>query len=473
MDRQKREIDLVLINPSSSLKVYSRSRIKAAIPVIPLYSIALMAAEVRAAGWSVEILNLPIVDDPLAELVRFFEACRPRVVGITFTTPLYPEAAKIAALVREKLCPESILIGGGVHPTSLPDETLAETVFDAVFIGEADETLPRFLGLERGAWSALPGLAYKSEGKVLHTEGRSTVSRLDNLPFPAWDLFDVPRYKSPRITSRRNPVGSIITSRGCVHRCIYCNKNVLGHKFRAMSAERVVEELAYSLKSGFREIHIWDDQFSTNLNRAKRVCELILQRDLHFTWNIFNGIRVNSLDEEFLRLAQRAGCYSISFGIESGNQSLLDTLRKDISLDDCRRALRLVKKVGLEAVTYFMIGLPGETEETMQQTIDFACELNADYAKVAVLIPLPDTEVYYMLEQEGRIVSRDWSRYNFHLAEKIFNHQNLSQEQMTQAYYRFYRQFYLRPSYIGRRFIKSLAQGRLLHDFYYMIKTFS
>ncbi|MBN2381684.1 radical SAM protein [bacterium] len=471
--QKKRDIDLVLINPSTSLKVYAKSRIKAAIPVIPLYSIALMAAEVRARGKIVEILNLPVIEDPLAELASYFERTRPRVAGITFTTPLYPEAAQIAGLIRNSLSPETVLIGGGVHPTSLPEETLAETVFDAVFIGEADETLPDFLETEPQDWSSIPGLAFRENGQIRKTERSEQVKDLDRLPFPAWDLFDVPSYLSPRITSRRNPVGSIITSRGCVHRCIYCNKNVLGNKFRALSAERVVDEMEFTLKSGFREIHVWDDQFSTNLKRAKHICELIIERGLDFTWNIFNGIRVNSLDEEFLRLAKRAGCYSISFGIESGNQTLLDTLQKGITLDDCRRALSLMKRVGLESVTYFMIGLPGETEQTMQQTIDFACELNADYAKVAVLVPLPDTEVYYMFERENRIISREWSRYNFHLAEKIFEHPNLSQEQMTKAYYRFYRQFYLRPSYIGRHFIKSLVQGRLLHDFYYMIRTFS
>lgn len=473
MSVSKVEIDLLLINPPSSLKVYAKSRIKAAIPVIPLYSIALMAAEVRQTGKTVKILNLPISTDPMKELTEFFNEYKPRFVGITFTTPLYPEAARIATLIRNQLSPSSILVGGGVHPTSLPEETLNETVFDVLFIGEADDTLPAFLDLDRNGWQNLPGLVFKNEGHIIKTSERRTIKQIDDLPYPAWDLFDLSRYKSPRITSRKNPVGSIITSRGCVHRCIYCNKNVLGNRFRALSPERVVDELEYTLKSGFNEIHVWDDQFSTNLNRAKRICELILERNLKFPWNIFNGIRVNSLDEEFLRLAKRAGCYSISFGIETGNQSLLDTLKKGITLDDCRRALGLMKKVGLESVAYFMIGLPGETEETMQKTIDFACELNPDYAKVAVLIPLPDTEVYYMLDKEDRIISRDWSHYNFHLSKKIFEHPNLSQEQMTQAYYRFYRQFYFRPKYIVRHFKKSVVQGRLLHDFYYMIKTFS
>lgn len=466
------KLDLLLINPPSSLKVYSKSRIKAAVPVIPLYSIALLAAEVREKGHSVNILNLPVYDKPMQELEKFLSENSPRVVGITFTTPLYNEATFVAKSIRKK-SPDSLLIAGGVHPTSLPEETLQNSNFDAVFIGEADETLIQFLETDRENWDTVPGIAFIKDGQPIRTKPTSMIKKLDNLPYPAWDLFNLSRYHSPRITSRNNPVGSIITSRGCVHRCIYCNKNVLGHRFRAMSAERVVDEMEFALRSGFREIHVWDDQFSTNIKRAKKICELIIQRGLKFTWNIFNGIRVNSLDEEFLQLAKKAGCYSISFGIESGNQDVLDSIKKGITLDECRNSMALMKQVGLESVNYFMIGLPNDTAETVQQTIDFAIELNADYAKVAILVPLPDTDVYRQLERENKIISHDWSNYNFHLSTKIFNHPYLTQEQLTKAYYRFYRQFYLRPSYIGPRFVKSLKQGRLLHDFYYMIKTFT
>ncbi|MFC1853647.1 B12-binding domain-containing radical SAM protein [candidate division CSSED10-310 bacterium] len=467
------KLDLVLINPPSSLKVYSQSRIKAAIPVIPLYSIALLAAEVRQRGYTVRILNLAISRHPELELRQFLSEHCPRIVGITFATPLYPEATSIAKIVRSVYADRVLLIGGGVHPTSLPEETLSDSEFDVLFLGEADETLPQFLAQEQQDWISIPGLAYKQNGKMHFTARSKHLQNLDDLPFPAWDLFDLSRYKSPRITSRRNPVGSIITSRGCIHRCIYCNKNVLGNRFRALSPLRVVDELEFTLQSGFHEIHIWDDQFSTDLDRAKQICELIIRRGLKFPWNIFNGIRVNSLDEEFLRLAKKAGCYSISFGVESGNQKVLDSLHKDITLEEYRQALSLVRQIGMETVTYFMIGLPGETEGTMQQTIDFAMELNADYAKVAILVPLPDTDVYHMFEKEGRIKSRDWSLYNYHLPSAIFQHPQLTQEQLSRAYYRFYRQFYFRPSYILRQFVKGITQGRLIHDFYYMIKTFS
>jgi anaerobic magnesium-protoporphyrin IX monomethyl ester cyclase len=466
------DLDLVLINPPSALRVYAQSRIKAAIPVIPLYSIALLAAEVRRIGQSVSILNLGIEDDPVTVLKDFLSKHHPRFAGITFATPLYPESVRIAAIIREML-PDTILVGGGVHPTSLPEETLRESVFDVVFIGEADENFPLFLDTDRSQWGTIPGIAYRDNGSIFRTEPAKVVKDLDSLPFPAWDLFDLRRYRSPRITSRKNPVGSIITSRGCVHQCIYCNKNVLGHRFRALSPERVVDEMEFTLKSGFREIHVWDDQFATNLKRAKQICELIIRRGLKFPWNIFNGVRVTSPDDEFLSLAKRAGCYSISFGIESGNQAVLDSIKKGITLDECRRALKLMKKHGLESVTYFMIGLPNETVESLEQTIDFACELDADYAKVAILVPLPDTEVYRILDEQGRITSRDWSQYNFHLSASLFEHPVLSREQLSEAYYRFYRRFYFRPRYIGRRLIQGIVRGRLFHDFYYMIKTFT
>jgi len=462
--------DVLLVNPPSAFGTYKGTKMDVYTQVYPVLSLACLAAMLREKGHNVSIVDLGIESDPFRVLRETLDESRPRVVGVTSTTPLFHEAVQIGSIVREKRGREVTLVLGGPHASALPEECLNLSEFDIVAVGEGDHTLVEIA--EGRAASEIQGIYYKNGGEISSTAPRERIRDLDSLPFPALELFDIPRYKSSKLVARKSPFSDLMTSRGCVFNCSFCGKKVFGRRFVPKSPERVIEEIKYTLGMGFREIRNVDDSFTANIDRAKVICEMIIREGLKFPWTLAGGIRVDCVDEEFLRLAKRAGLYQVSFGFESGDQECLDSIGKGITLDKSERAMQMVKKVGLESVGFFMFGLPSETEASMKRTIDFAVKLMPDFAKVTILVPIPDSKIFADWEQEGRIRSRDWSQFKLHGAGVVYQHPNLSHETMQEYYDRFYRKFYLNPKYLARRARIGVSRGTLFLDMYYGAKTF-
>ncbi|MEW5896867.1 MAG: radical SAM protein [Nanoarchaeota archaeon] len=460
----------LLIIPSGAVKVYEKSKIKAAISEIPYISQAMLGAMLAKENLAVKILDLSTSKENNQTLIdKTIIEFQPTHIGVSFTTPLTDEAYSIAKQIK-KMDQKKILIAGGVHPTCRPIEVLNSSDFDVCVIGEGDETIVELINSED--YSQIKGIAYKDKNlKIIQTSARDLIENLDSLPFAKWDLYDLNAYKNSPLTSRASPVGAIETSRGCVFACTYCNKKTFSRKFRMKTPKRVVDEIEHMLKSGFKEIHIWDDMFTTNLERAKLICDEIIKRGLKFPWCLACGIRVDIVDEDFLRKAKEAGCYSVYFGIESGDDQVLKDIDKKITTSQVRTAVKIAKKMGLETTGFFMIGLPTDTKETIKKTINFAKSLPLDYAKCTILVPYPETKIYEEWEQKGYIISKEWSKYNFHTASKVYNHPNLSWEELSKYYNQFYREFYFNPRYIIRRVQTDLKTGRLGVTLKYAIKT--
>lgn len=457
----------LFICPPNTIEVYGKK--KDVVPRIPYISLASLAGSLIRANYDVHIVDLSVIDDIDKELKEKIEIFKPDYIGITFTTPLSKQAFKLAESIK-KFSPASILMGGGVHATTLPHETLKSSVFDLIFIGEAEETI---LEVVSGRdWKEIAGIAYKKDGEIFINPRRPLICDLDTLPFPAWHLYDLPKYKTARICTRKSRVGAIETSRGCVFGCNYCNKTVFQRLFRAKSPERVVDELEYMLKFGFEEIHFWDDGFSTDLDRAKEICRLIVKRKLNFPWNVFNGMRVDRLDKELLVLMKQAGCYGLSIGVESGNQEILNIVNKIITLNQVRQAVKLIKEVGLDITGFFILGLDGETEKTMQDTINFAKELDLDFPKAMITVPLPGTPLFEKWNTGGYIRSYNWEEYVFHPeGGTVYNHPNLKFEVIKKYYDKFYRELYLTPHYVWKRLKMGIRTGGIFQDFYYFCKV--
>lgn len=408
--------------------------------------------------------------EPIRDIYKTIKNYQPDIAGLTFTTPLFHEAKRIAAFIRKEF-PAVTIISGGAHTSIMPEQVLKETDIDIAVFGEGDITIQEIANNK--PFRSIKGIAYKDKGKIKRNPPRPLIQDLDKLPFPAWHLFPVEKYKNPRMMARKNPVGTIETSRGCVFGCTYCNKKVFGRVFRKKSVKRVVDEFEHLKKSGFNEIHVWDDMFSTDLQRGKDICDEIVRRGIKIPWQLDCGVRVNSVDQEFFYKLKKAGCYKVAFGFESGNQKILNRINKGILLEQSLNALRMAKKAGLETIGFFMLGLPDETLETMNDTINFAIKLDPDYAKTTLLVPYPGTDIYNEWKSNGVIKSEDWSKYNDHSPSKVYNHPNLDWKTLEKYYNLFYRKFYLRTGYIARRFIRSLFKGELLHDAYYAIQTFT
>jgi radical SAM superfamily enzyme YgiQ (UPF0313 family) len=373
--------------------------------------IAMIGGVARQKNREVAILDLNVSDEWMRDLEEKIKEFRPDLIGITFTTPLVGVANEIALISRSLLGNEVLVIGGGPHATALPEETLAQTVFDALAIGEAEDSFARFLDNED--FSRVPGWVYKSRGNIVFTGSHPLIHDLNHLPYAAIDIFPVEQYIYPPLSAKENPVCLLETSRGCYARCTFCSKNVFGYKIRLKSSKRIVDEIEYILLHGYREIHLSDDLFTADMEHAKSTCKEIISRRLKFPWVPRSGIRVDRITIELLELMREAGCYHIPFGIESGDQGILDSMRKGITIQQVREAVSMAKLVEMETTGYFIVGFPGETRDTIIQTIEFALELELDHIKFSTFVPLPGTPIFKQLWSEGRIISRDWSKFTY------------------------------------------------------------
>jgi radical SAM superfamily enzyme YgiQ (UPF0313 family) len=463
------KVKFLLMNMPSSIRVYGKSALKGIMAPRPFVSMAELAASVLKAGGDCKILDLQVSDKPLAEIEETINSYQPDFIGLTFTTLLFEEAKKIARLIKENH-PKITIIAGGVHSSIYPEEVIQDPSIDLVVYGEGDITLQEIV--KGKPLKTIKGIIYKERGKIIKNSPRKLVENLDSLPMPAWHLFNAALYMNPKAVARESPVGTIGTSRGCVFGCTYCNKSVFGRQFRAKSVKRVVDEFELLLKNGFKEIHVWDDMFATDLKRAKAICDEIVKRNLKFTWQLECGVRVNSVDKEFFEKCVKAGCYKVAFGFESGSDYILKTINKGATLQQARNAVKWAKEAGMETTGFFMLGLPEDTIKTMEQTIDFACSLDLDYAKATILLPLPSTQIFDEFEKKGLLKTKDWSRYNFHTASRVYNHPNLSWEILEKYYDKFHKKFYFRPGYIIKRLVRSIKKGELIDDAKTAFNTF-
>lgn len=450
---------ILLINPDYYNHIFSNSRVRAAISRgTTQLGLACIAAPLAESGHEVKVLDLNLSDDPELELRKEIIRFNPEFAAITSTTPLIKKTYRIADSIK-KINNKVFIIAGGPHPSALPEDVLNESRIDCVVQGEGDFTLKMIV--EEGPSGSVPNIFYRENGAIVGSSaGKVPIDDLDALPFPAYELFDIKSYSQPGISSRKKPLGYLETSRGCYAKCIFCNKNIHGYKIRGKSPLRVVDEMERMLKLGFREIHIIDDIFTANMNRAHKVCEEILKRGLKFPWYPRGGIRVDRVNKDLLKIMKRAGCYRIPFGIESGSQRVIDHIDKRITLEEAEKAVREAKDAGLETECYFMLGNPTETEEDIKKTIDFAVKLDPDYAKFAISIPLPGTVMFDRMLENGQIKTMDWDKYNFSISPmELYFHDTLPWDVIDRYERLSYRKFYFRPGYILRMIYKTVLNG--------------
>jgi anaerobic magnesium-protoporphyrin IX monomethyl ester cyclase len=452
---------ILLVNPPSAIDVYSSSKIRVAITSAPFVTLGALAGAVLEDGHQVRIADLMIEARPIDTLRGMLSEWKPDYIGITFTTPLASEAQALARVSKEIL-PDSMVIAGGVHASTLPEEVLKPGAFDVVVMGEGENTLRELCSGEMPG--NVNGTAFLKNGELVCTPPRELIADLDNLPMPAWQLYDLQYYRSPHIASRKNPVGYMETNRGCNHHCTYCSQSIFGHKVREKSPERVVDEMFRMLELGFNDIHIKDNNFTADIERAKKVCRLLIERKFPAPWALPTGVNVHDVDRDFFRLAAAAGCYQVAFGIESASAEVLQRVGKRQSTGLIADAVRMAHLEGIETVGFFMIGLPGDTKETIMESIRFACSIPLTYAKASMTLPFPSSALFRQIDREGRIKSKNWDMYNFHCTTEVWEHENLTWSEIQKYYGLFHRKFYFRPSYIWKRFWSDLRRGCLWED---------
>ena len=427
-------------------------------------SLGILAAHLRKANHNVMILDLNLFDNTDKKLSDTLRGFKPQIAGISSTSPIFWLACKYAETIKQH-SREIVTVIGGVHPTIFPSASLENNQFDIAVVGEGEESIVQIAGgvpLE-----TIKGIAYKTGSKINVTPARTKYIDLNTSPIPAYDLYEVAKYIHPKAVAKNSPVTSMETSRGCFGQCSFCNMRKTPFRFKTY--ERILEEIEYVLSLGYREIHFLDDNIAANPKRAKELCSAIIKRGLKFSWQPRGGVRVDSVDLELFKLMKQSGAWTVPFGIESGNQDILDLNMKNIKLEQVRKAVSWAKEAGLRTEGYFMIGLMGETEATIKDSIEFSKSLDLDLAKFAITIPLPGTPMFDEWDKQGLIKTKDWSKYIFSTSpSKIFSHPNLSKEMIDTYYYKSHRDFYFRPKYILKSIIASFKNGDVIDN----IKTF-
>ena len=375
-------------------------------PAPPL-GVTYVAAAFEAAGAEVRIFDYIVSGYSPDKLRAQLDAFQPGVLGATSVTLNFPQAAAIVSEAKRHR-PSLLTLMGGPHVSFTAEQSLAAYPgIDLIVRGEGERTIAELMagGMEPASFGNVPGVAFRSNGRTVITDPQPFIEDLDALPLPARHLLSLSRYQALGYSI------SLITSRGCPYSCIFCQgRRMVGKKVRLRSADRVVDEIEEILSYGIDRINVADDLFVSQSGRVKEVCSEILRRGLRFQWSAF--ARVNTVDRQTLRLMKEAGCDSVSFGVETGNAEMLKVIRKGITREQVREAVDLCKETGIIAHTSFIVGLPGETPETLKETGEFAAGLGSLYG-YHFLTPFPGTTVREEVEKyDLEILTDDWTRYD-------------------------------------------------------------
>jgi radical SAM superfamily enzyme YgiQ (UPF0313 family) len=388
------------------------------------------------------------------------------VVGVSITTMTSSSGYDIVRIVK-KMSPKTIVVIGGSHTMALGKEIFDECKeIDFIVFGEGEITIKELMKTieEKGDLHKVKGIGFKEKGKIVITETREMIENLDEIPLPAYHLFDVKRYVPIAGMFKKLPFANMVSSRGCPYDCLFCNKQVWGYKLRMRSPKSIIEEIKYLVKTyDIRELAFFDDTFTIDRDRTIEICRLIKEQAPGLIWKC--STRVNVVDLELLKIMKDSGCYSIGYGIESGNQDILNRVNKQITLEQSRSAIKWTKQVGIETRCYFMLNLPGDTIETTEQTLKFSKELDPDFVGFEITHPYPNTKLWKEIENNPtkyKIVKekwRDWSAQTGN--EIIFTQDGLPVEYIKKAYVRAIRGFYLRPTKILKLLKNALTDYNL------------
>ncbi len=415
---------------------------------MPPHGLMMLAAVLKRAGVLASIVDLfahpASPEDAVAEVL----ARDPDCVGFTATTAGFLPGYRLAERLKAAR-PELPVVFGGAHPTAIWQELLERfPALDMIAVGEGEETLVELARADFRPSRDIAGLAFREQGVPVYGGPRPLLRDLDSLPRPAYEeLVGFPKaYPMPIFNYPRSPATTLITSRGCPYACSYCDRSVFGSSFRYHSAQYLVDHLVYlKQRFGIRHVGLYDDNFMMKRAHVTEFAELLLKRRLGITFNCIG--RSDHLDAELLQLMKRAGCWMINIGIESGDEELIQQHRKNAQQARVVDAIRMIQAAGIRVKGLFMMGIPGETAESIQSTIDFVLRHRLDDANLTKFTPFPGSPIYARVREQGRF-DEDWDKMN--CTNFVFIPNGLSLEQLERDYLRFYRSFWGGPRGLAR-----------------------
>jgi len=357
--------------------------------VFPPLSLAYVASTLEACGHQVQLMDIAASGLSFPSVAKRIKQFDPGLLGFTVTTPLFHQNVSWIKKIKQEV--DLPVIVGGVHVGLYPKETMLHRDIDFAMIGDAEAGLPEFMAaLERGGgFERIPGLCFKRNAEVIINERQSKCVALDGIPFPARHLLPNERYYS--IVSQRKNFTVMITSRGCAFECIFCDQG--RRKPMLRSAANVIAEIEECYhRFHVREIDFFDPSFTIDKQRGMEICRQIRSRNMDISWSL--RTRIDTVDAELLEEMSRAGCIRIMYGIESAVPAILKSLKKYTDINRIQEIIRLTTSKGIEAFGFFTIGNPGDTRQTIRQTIRFARRSALLHAQFTRLTAFPGTELY-------------------------------------------------------------------------------
>jgi anaerobic magnesium-protoporphyrin IX monomethyl ester cyclase len=430
---------------------------------MPPLSLLYVATVLQKAGHDVVFV------DGAAERRRFFglleQGCDADIVIASTSTMTVSEDAQNLGMIRHSGSgARPVCMVFGTHPTFLPRETLTRPGIDIAILGDPEDVVLDLLdemSLGGASWKSVPGIAYRDNGGVVMNNGRPIDPDLDRLPYPNRSLLPDHNYFNPVV--KDYPYTVAMTSRGCAGKCIFCTvPRLYQNVILARTAENVLGELDLILNQGYREVFFRDETFTMFKKRNEILCKEIIHRKWKISW-ICNG-RLNGIDKSTLALMQEAGCHMIKFGVESGDQGILDAMKKGTTLENIRRIFRWCNELGLDAHAHVMLGNVGDTRETIERTIEFVKELNPANAAFGILTPYPGTELFDRVAQIRPEIN-DGSQCDLKILHtaNFFNETftHIASDELEHWMKIAYRRFYWRPSYLMKALSRISNLGEL------------
>lgn len=434
----------------------------------PQTGLAYLAAVLVKNGYDCKIIDGMAEDKPFNLIFENIKSFSPDIVVMGVSTPTFDNDNEICSIIKKSLPVKIILVG--THVAVLPEQSLCSSEADFGIINEGELTLLELvdcLSKNRDNYSDVKGICFKNKsGEIVCNSPRELVKDLDSLPFPSRNLLPSEKYHMPFFPD--GPFATLISSRGCPYSCTFCRAGkVWGETTRRRSVDNVHNEIKHivcDLK--IKNIVFMTDLFTIDKKWVSQLCEKIISEGPKFTW-ICNS-RVDSVDLGVLNLMKRSGCKLISYGVESGDQGILDSCRKNIRVEDSKNAIKLTKKSGILSFAYFILGLPGETKSTIEKTINFAIELDSDYVNFHIATPFPGTEFYETAKKNGWLMSEKWSDYEEE-GSCVVRTEELSCEDLKKYQQIAMKKFYFRPG----QFLKELGRIKSPREFFLKLRAAS
>lgn len=420
---------------------------------LPSLGIGYIAALLEKNGYNVSIIDKTIHVNDADRLLNDILDKNPNVLGFYCVSENYKFILQILQKVKEKR-PKTITVIGGPHVYGLPEASIQPKCIDFGIYGEGESAFLELVesNFDPTQYPFIKGLIYKTNDKV-HVNSLALIHNLDAIPFPARHLYPpLDRYLPSIVTYKKLPATGILTSRGCASKCTFCHSGKGELKLRFHSVEYVIEEIRHLQKDfNIKEFLILDDTFVAHRKRAIQICEEIIRKNLNISWSC--NVKVNYLSEELLEIMRRAGCWLLQVGVESGNQDILNIMKKGITLEQVRKSCEIAYKLGFHIKAFFIIGNAGETIETIDDTINFALSLPIHYASISLMTPLPGTELWNHAEEFGKIDKNKLEEINYLSNRPAFVPHGLTEEILTKKFQEAYLRFYLNSRTVFRNLI--------------------